>query len=108
MRKIYLIHLKEQDISGVRRKGEVRTVVEGRQNPFATSDLVRAIEKGVTDLDTSADYILPVGSSLVNFLSGLVLGLKRPRSLKLMIHDAKSGEYKEVVLNMNLEVRDGR
>ena len=99
MKKAFVTHLSSQDITEKTAKVDlVVPILEGRLNPFGVQDLLKDVRKGMTDLDTEEDYIIPAGSSVANFVAGLALGLRKPGQVKLKIFDATRGQYKEVVL----------
>ena len=101
MKKAYIPHIVDQDVSAVREKVDrIHVIVERNFNPFHATDLLAAIRKAVSSYDMDKDYTVLVGSSLVNFLTGLAIGMQRPRQLKLLIHQAKLGHYKEIVIRI--------
>lgn len=101
MKKGFVVHVKFQDLENVKLKvDEIVAITKGKVNPFVIDDLWKQVQKGMTSADTSRDYIVPAGNTLVNFLAGLALGMRSPKKVKLMVHDATNGHYKELVLNL--------
>jgi hypothetical protein len=100
-----VIHRRSQDITKAKDKGRVSIVFEGTVNSFDVQTLFGQLSKVMTSADTSKEYVLPMGSAVVNFIAGLALGMERPEQVKFLIHEAKTGTYKEVVLEVK---RNGR
>lgn len=101
-KKAFVPHQIAKDIDGLKKKAdETVIVVDGRVNPFYINDLFEKVDKAVSQADTDTDFIAPMGNSLVNFLTGLSIGLKKPGKVKLLIFDNTGGQnYKEVVLKL--------
>lgn len=102
---IIIPHRRSQDIDRAKAKGRVTVVFEGPVNPFDVQTLFQQLSKAMTSTDTAKDYLLPMGSAVVNFLAGLAVGMKNPEKVKFLLHEAKTGTYKEVVLEIK---RNGR
>lgn len=99
-RKAYVIQLRDKDVSAAKKKvDEVISVFEGRINTFYPGELFVDVRKAMTDYDTEHDYVIPVGSTVANFIAGIAVGLKRPKRVKLLVFDLQ-GRYKEVVLDL--------
>ena len=100
-RKIFVVHHRSQDIGELEKKpGEIVIALRGKINPFAPDDLLASLQKAMTHLDTSKDIISPSGNVMANFLAGVAVGLKNPRKIKFLIHNASTGLYKDCVLNL--------
>jgi hypothetical protein len=101
-KKVFVPHQIAKDIEEARKKAdELVVIVDGKFNPFYIGDLFKTVEAGVTSIDTEGDFIAPMGSSLVNFLTGVAIGMKQPKKVKLLIFDNTGGRnYKEVVLKL--------
>jgi len=100
-KKAFVLHHSDQDLASLKPKvDEVIIVVKGRFSPFNPTDLFKKIQENVTSFDTEADYVVPVGSTVANFLAGVALGLKQPKKIKLCILDSRNNHYKEVVLKL--------
>lgn len=98
VKRAFILHLKSQDMEGVTAKvEETKVVIQGKFNPFEPGELYKEIDKAMTSFDADQDYVVPVGSLLISFLSGFWLGQKNPKRLRLMIHDVKTNRYREVV-----------
>jgi hypothetical protein len=103
--KALVIHLRSQDIERLKRKvSETKVLLEGLVNPFDVQRLFEDIQKGMTSIDTTEDYVVPMGSAVANFVAGLVVGLRKPKKVKFLIHESAVGNYKEVVV----EVKNGQ
>lgn len=95
-----VIHRRSQDISKAEEKGRVTILFEGQVNAFDVQTLFDQASKAMTSIDTAKEHILPMGSAVVNLIAGIVIGLKNPGKVKLRIHEAKTGTYKDVVLEV--------
>lgn len=99
MKKAFVTHLSSQDITEkTARVDLVVPFLEGKLNPFDVQTLLKDVRHAVTDLDTEEDYVIPAGSAVANFIAGIALGMRGPRTLKLKVFDATRGQYKEVLL----------
>ena len=104
MKRAFVVSVKNQELDNIQMKvDQVVPITEGRVNPFFLDELWKPIQKAVSSFDTAKDYIVPSGNSVANFLAGLALGLRGPKKVKLMIHDATNGLYKELVLDLSKE-----
>jgi len=98
MKRAFVIHLRSQDLESVGRKvGEIVPVLEGRFYPFDIGALCGIIQEVLSQFDTSKDFIVPMGSTLVNFLAGYYLGQQNTGLIKIMVHDVKTNMYREVI-----------
>ena len=99
-KKAFAIQLRDKDISGAQKKvDEVIPIFEGRVRTFFPGDVFKTIQKAMTHYDPLKVYILPVGSSVANLITGISIGLRNPKQVKLLVFD-EGGQYKEVVLNL--------
>ena len=95
-----VIHRRSQDISKAEEKGAVTILFEGQVNSFDVQTLFEQASKAMTSVDTAKDHILPMGSAVANVIAGIVIGMKNPKKVKFRIHEAKTGTYKDVVLEV--------
>lgn len=97
--KAFVIQIRDKDVSGAAKKADLVPIFEGKVRTFFPGDIFAEIQKAMSHYDPKRDYILPVGSSLANFVAGVAVGLKSPGQVKLMVY-AGNEEYKEVVLKL--------
>lgn len=98
MKRAFVIHIRAQDTSALDRKvSEVVPVIEGSFYPFDPGEIYGKIVAALSQAVTEQDFIVPMGSTLANFLAGYYLGSQGVQRLKLMIHDVKTNTYREVV-----------
>ncbi len=100
-RKIFVVHHRSQDLGELEKKpGEIVIALRGNINPFALDELLVSLQKAMTHLDTDKDTISPSGNVMANFLAGVALGLKHPKKIKFLVHNAGTGLFKDCVLNL--------
>jgi hypothetical protein len=98
LKRAFVLHRRAQDFDEAAAKvDEIKVVIDGKFSAFEPGEVYREIDKAMTSFDAEKDYVLPVGSLLISFLSGFWMGQKNPTRIKLMILDIKTNRYREVV-----------
>lgn len=102
--RVFILNHSNHNLSNAEEFGEVVLLTRGNINVFNTERLLWTIREELVlrnRFDFETDYLAIVGSNIISFLAGVVLGVYP--QVKLLLWDAVKRQYDLKITNLRQE-----